>query len=458
MSYVFEVVQEHWWFCSGIVASLFLIAPFLSKPKTKPLPLPPGPKGLPILGNALDFPLSRPWETYTRWGKQYGDLTYINALGHSILIINSLETATELLDKRSADYSDRPDMPLAEMTGWYMTLATHHYGTTWRKHRTLYQNQFKSETVQQLQPLLLGKSHEFLRRLLDAPDDWAGHIAHIVAANIMYICYGYNIRARDDPLVEMAQTSAVEVADTILKGSQVINLIPMAKHLPSWFPGFPRRARECRRKVDVLLNVPYTAVRRQMASGEPIQSWLSGLLQEHDFKGGSTEDEEIIKAVTASAFAAVILEVLRWKPPTAIGVPHSVMRDDIYNDYFIPKDTMIFANIWGMTHDPEAFPDPDNFVPERFLAADGSLKPTDRPITFGFGRRICPGRMLALETLWIMMASMLSAFNITKAKTADGEDIDVSPDVTDTLILSRLYSEAIKESPKWDMEGIDLTV
>ncbi|KAJ8454431.1 hypothetical protein ONZ45_g19310 [Pleurotus djamor] len=448
-------------------------------------------------------------------------------------------------------------MPLAEMTGWYMTLATHHYGTTWRKHRTLYQNQFKSETVQQLQPLLLGKSHEFLRRLLDAPDDWAGHIAHIVAANIMYICYGYNIRASDDPLVEMAQTSAVEVADTILKGSQVINLIPIAKHLPSWFPGFPRRARECRRKVDVLLNVPYTAVRRQMASGEPIQSWLSALLQEHDFKGGSTEDEEIIKAVTASAFAgtrpfthpassrveqniifsqttaalnffvqamvlypgvqekvhaemdrvlgpgilptfadrvnlpyfeAVILEVLRWRPPTAIGVPHSVMRDDIYNDYFIPKDTMIFANIWlapswvpsmtlptpalnrGMTHDPEAFPDPDNFVPERFLSEDGSLKPTDRPITFGFGRRICPGRMLALETLWIMMASMLSAFNITKAKTADGEEIDVSPDVTDTLISgpvtfkcsitprSLLYHEAVKETPKWDMEGIDLTV
>lgn len=33
---------------------------------------PPGPRGLPILGNLFDIPRRAPWETYTRWGKQYG--------------------------------------------------------------------------------------------------------------------------------------------------------------------------------------------------------------------------------------------------------------------------------------------------------------------------------------------------------------------------------------------------
>ena len=33
---------------------------------------PPGPRGIPLLGNLFDIPQRAPWETYTRWGKQYG--------------------------------------------------------------------------------------------------------------------------------------------------------------------------------------------------------------------------------------------------------------------------------------------------------------------------------------------------------------------------------------------------
>jgi hypothetical protein len=36
------------------------------------LQYPPGPRGLPVLGNLFDIPQRAPWETYTRWGKQYG--------------------------------------------------------------------------------------------------------------------------------------------------------------------------------------------------------------------------------------------------------------------------------------------------------------------------------------------------------------------------------------------------
>jgi hypothetical protein len=37
-----------------------------------PAPLPPGPKGLPLLGNALDWPKERAWEVFTAWGETYG--------------------------------------------------------------------------------------------------------------------------------------------------------------------------------------------------------------------------------------------------------------------------------------------------------------------------------------------------------------------------------------------------
>lgn len=40
--------------------------------RRSPVPFPPGPRGLPIIGNALDMPSSYPWETFSEWGKKWG--------------------------------------------------------------------------------------------------------------------------------------------------------------------------------------------------------------------------------------------------------------------------------------------------------------------------------------------------------------------------------------------------
>ena len=73
---------------------------------------PPGPKPLPLLGNVLDMPTSREYETYTRWGKEFGDVVHISALGKHIIILNSVKAANDLLERRSAIYSDRPYLPM----------------------------------------------------------------------------------------------------------------------------------------------------------------------------------------------------------------------------------------------------------------------------------------------------------------------------------------------------------
>lgn len=80
-------------------------------------------------------------------------------------------------------------------------------------------------------------------------------------------------------------------------------------------------------------------------------------------------------------------------------------------------------------HDPDAYPDPHTFNPYRFLrqSADGELEldPSVRDpavAAFGMGRRICPGRFMAHESLWITMATVLAAFDVGKAKDTDGKD------------------------------------
>ena len=72
-------------------------------------------------------------------------------------------------------------------------------------------------------------------------------------------------------------------------------------------------------------------------------------------------------------------------------------------------------------HDPVMYPEPDAFKPERFIDPDGGLR--DDPVlttVFGFGKRICPGRHLADATLFIVIASLLSVFDVKKGKGADG--------------------------------------
>ena len=71
------------------------------------MPLPPGPKPLPIIGNLRDMPSSDEYIVAAEWGKQYGDLVHVEVLGSHILYVNSLTTARDLFDKRSIIYSSR---------------------------------------------------------------------------------------------------------------------------------------------------------------------------------------------------------------------------------------------------------------------------------------------------------------------------------------------------------------
>jgi cytochrome P450 len=83
-------------------------------------------------------------------------------------------------------------------------------------------------------------------------------------------------------------------------------------------------------------------------------------------------------------------------------------------------------------HDPAIYPDPEEFKPERFLNEDGSVR--DDPVlslVFGVGKRICPGRHLVDSTMFIVTASVLSVFNVTKAKDKNGNEIPVKIGVLD---------------------------
>ncbi|KAH9957214.1 cytochrome P450 [Russula dissimulans] len=119
---------------------------------------------------------------------------------------------------------------------------------------------------------------------------------------------------------------------------------------------------------------------------------------------------------------AVCKEVLRWRPVTPLAIPHATTKDNIYEGFFIPKGAIVIGNVWAILHDPVMYPEPDSFKPERFLNPDGSLR--DDPVlasAFGFGKRICPGRHFVDDTLFIVVASLLSVFNFKKGKDSGSD-------------------------------------
>ncbi|KAL0958953.1 hypothetical protein HGRIS_014265 [Hohenbuehelia grisea] len=453
------------------------------------LPYPPGPKPLPIIGNALDIPRDTPWKAFAQWRDRYGDIIHLSALGKHVVVINSNQAAIDLLDKRSANYSDRPDIPMANMTGWTaINIGLIHYGDTWRKHRRLFHQKFRQGMVSDLQPLQTQKARELLSNLLHSPEDFREHLRHFPASVIMYATYGYEIAPHNDPIVTLVDEASKMITETILLGAQVVNVIPALRFLPDWMPGtgFKRVAKACQEKVNNMQDVPFETVKRQLNAGTAVPSWTTELFEENAAQNGGKPDEALIKGVAATAFAvaadtsasslasfvlamtlypevqakaqaeldavvgdkrlpdfgdresmpyieALCHEVFRWSPAVPIGVPHAALEDDVYNGHFIPAGTMVLANIWAMTRDERAYTDPSRFMPERFLTPEGKFSDDPLP-TFGFGRRICVGRFLAADTLWISVVNMLATFNFAKAKDSMGQEIDVNFGYDDSLI------------------------
>jgi len=113
---------------------------------------------------------------------------------------------------------------------------------------------------------------------------------------------------------------------------------------------------------------------------------------------------------------AIVSEVLRWNSVAPTGVPHTAMEDGVIDGHLIPKGSIIVANLWNMLHDPEAYPDPFKFDPERHIATPEKPAQRDpRTACFGYGRRICPGMHLAEASLFCGIAGSLAVLNMTKA-------------------------------------------
>ncbi|KAI0796821.1 cytochrome P450 [Abortiporus biennis] len=455
------------------------------------LPLPPGPKRLPLIGNLFNAPAGdEPHKAYQEWTKQYGsDVLYMKIATRRMVILNSAKACTDLLEKRSHIYSDRPYSAINDLLGLDFLLVFQGYNKKWRSQRKLFHEHFNSVVSPRYASEQVKKTREFLIRSLRSYEDLSESICLTIGSTILKVVYGTDVDDMDHPYIQMIHAAVDCLNEAHTVNNYWIDFFPIFKDIPKWIPGvrFKRFAEDNKAVIQTMRRKPYDDAKRASetsAIAPSIASILLGKLQTLSTQVSLEEyirEEEIVIDVMGVAYAggtdtsssviascfldlatrpdiqhkaqteldahiglsrlvddsdynslpyirAIILECLRCRPPGPLGVPHRVIEDDRYNGYRIPKGSMVFSNIWAVLHDPNDYPNPETFHPERFLK-DGKLDPNVRDpntLVFGFGRRICPGRDFGHMSIFLLIASVLQVYNIEPARDSNGNYIDLN--------------------------------
>ncbi|ESK81499.1 cytochrome p450 [Moniliophthora roreri MCA 2997] len=454
---------------------------------------PSGPKPLPLIGNLLDLPSTKTWKVFSDWGSLYGqDLLHFEVFGQHTLVVNSRKLAHELFEKRSRIHSDRPYIAMIDLLGWRSVgFGVMPYGETWRRHRRLFQEGLRDSAIADYIPVQLEKTQEFLVNLLKDPDNFRVHIRTLAAAVIIGVMYGHDVTSTEDYYVQLAERAFGPLSTLGTPSAMLVNLFPVMRYLPAWFPGggFQHLIRQSHGWINDMVEKPYSLVVDRINSGIEKPSLLAKYLDR--YRSSGTDDlaqEKAIKQVSAMAYGAgaettvaqllwfflamamypeiqkkaqeeidnvvgkdrlpthedranlpyieaLLRETMRWRPVTPLAF-HAALEDDIIDGYFIPKGTALTGNIWAMSRDKAVYPDPEAFIPERFITEEGVCNDDDVNFIFGFGRRICPGRYLAIATVWRAMVSILSTFDITKAKDENGNGVGPEVEIIDGIVVN----------------------
>ncbi|XP_009606708.1 cytochrome P450 CYP82D47-like [Nicotiana tomentosiformis] len=146
-------------------------------------------------------------------------------------------------------------------------------------------------------------------------------------------------------------------------------------------------------------------------------------LDAHVGKNRCVQDSDIKNLVYLQA---IVKEALRLYSAAPLSVPHESMEDCTISGYDIPKGTRLLVNIWKIHCDPDLWPNPDEFKPERFLTTHKDVDVRGNHfelIPFGSGRRMCPGISFALQAVPFVLAGLLQGFEL---KRPSDEPIDMS--------------------------------
>ncbi|CAN6324906.1 unnamed protein product [Urochloa humidicola] len=147
----------------------------------------------------------------------------------------------------------------------------------------------------------------------------------------------------------------------------------------------------------------------------------------------------------------VVKETLRVHPPgPLLSWARLATRDAVVGGHLVPAGTTAMVNMWAIARDPAVWAEPEAFRPERFGEEEGeevSVMGGDlRLAPFGAGRRVCPGKAMALATVHLWLAQLLHRFEWAPA-AAEGGGVDLSERLGMSLEMEKPL--VCRATPRW---------
>jgi len=448
----------------------------------------PGPPKIPLLGNRIPTDV-KIWEAFKNWSKEFGPAFSIRILSVDIVVVNTIESCREFFEARSNVYSGRQAPKMAELAGMFEGILFQPDSSRLRAGRKFLAAGLQPGTMKAFYPVLHRNNVIFLNRVLAEPAKILDIIPTLPTGVSLEIAYGYQATGLDDPFVKRARTSIERFTAATalsLKEGFIVNWLPFLALLPG--TSFKKTAAEWQAWTKATAAEGLNMVKEELRNGTARPSLLQKALEAKTYddvvlmrtaaqvySGGSDTTSSAIKTfvlamtlhpeVQAKAQAeidrhmankgagrlpnyisdrddlpytlAILREVMRWHGPAPL-TSRTAVEDNVYEGCLIKKGTMIMVNMWAILHDENVFPDHEAFRPERWM--DGTIlekydvDPFD--VAFGFGRRVCPGKYLAIDVMFTAVASLLAVFNITKAKDSDGNEIVPKEEYSNRAIIA----------------------
>ncbi|XP_075278857.1 cytochrome P450 2H1 [Opisthocomus hoazin] len=454
---------------------------------------PPGPITLPIVGNILQLnPRNLP-ESLKKLSKKYGPVFTIYLGPQKVVVLYGYDVVKEALIDQADDFSGRGNLPLLKKLFRGTGIVTSN-GETWKQLRRFALTTLRDfgmgkksieERIQEEANFLVDR----IRNTHEQPVDPGIFLVHAVSNIICSIIFGDRFDYEDRKflnLIELLdennrlqnsiQTQLYNFFPTIMDylpgpHQQMIKNIEkveqftseiIAEHQAALDPTCPQDF------IDAFLNKMEQEKRNghseftvETLSRTTLDLFLAGtgttsitlrhgllilqkypeiaekILKEIDCVIGRDRSPCMADRSQMPYTDAVVHEIQRFIDFLPLNVPHSVIKDTKFRNYFIPKDTLIFPMLTSVLHDSKEFPNPEKFDPGHFLNANGTFKKSDYFMPFSAGKRICAGEGLARMEIFIFLTAILQKF--TLKPVVDHKDIDISPLVSSLANLPRPY-------------------
>ncbi|KAL2101312.1 hypothetical protein ACEWY4_003073 [Coilia grayii] len=463
---------------------------------------PPGPKGLPVLGNLLQLDLKRPYNTLCELSKKYGSVFTIYFGPKKVVVLAGYKTVKQALVNHADEFGERDITPLFhDLNQGHGILFAN--GENWREMRRF--------ALSNLRDFGMGKKGsedkiiEETRCLMDVFESFKGEpfdttqpVNYAVSNVISAIVYGSRFDY-DDPKFKAMVKRANESIQ--LTGSPSVQLYNMFPRLKPWVKSLQRILRnnevqkeEMKRIISALqetLNpqdlrgfVDSFLVRKQNAEEceqkdslfheRNLTCCVTNLFAAGTDTSGTTvrwglllmakyphiqdrvheEIDRVLGGRQPSAVDrkslpytdAVIHETQRVANIVPLSLPHTTSCDAYFQGYFIKKGTTVIPLLTSVLRDESEWAKPYVFHPEHFLDDQGRFVKREAFLPFSAGRRACLGESLARMELFLFFSSLLQRFRFTAPPGVLEDELDLTPTVGLTLTPSPHKLCAVRRS------------